>query len=192
MNESKSRKHAKAGDRSVLRGSQAEPPIKPRAIEPDDLLRDAALNWLAHDGLWFRAVEERYGMEAAIELDKIAWASFTVIEAKRIMKRAGLEPGGGIPALVAALGSRLYARINDQEVTEVSATRCVLRMKSCRVQEARRRQGLDSFPCKPVGAVEYAGFARTVDDRIKTACLSCPPDAKSPDAWCVWEFTIEE
>ena len=36
---------------------------------PDDLskeelfgwLKDAALNWLAHDGLWFRAAEERFG-----------------------------------------------------------------------------------------------------------------------------------
>ncbi len=37
------------------------------------LLHDAALNWLAHDGLWFRAVEDKYGLDAAVELDKAAW-----------------------------------------------------------------------------------------------------------------------
>jgi hypothetical protein len=162
------------------------------SISSDDLLRDAALNWLAHHGLWFRAVEDRFGMAAAIELDKVVWSSFTVIEAKRIMKRLGVEPGGGIPALVRALGFRLYARVNEQEVSEVSDTHCVFRMKACRVQEARRRQGLDDFPCKPVGIVEYSGFARTIDPRIRTTCLSCPPDSKPSDAWCVWEFTITE
>jgi hypothetical protein len=156
-----------------------------------DLLRDGALNWLAHDGLWFRAVEGRFGLEAAIDLDKEAWESFTAIEAKRIMKRLGIPAGGGIPALVRALRFRLYARINDQEVVEESATHCVFRMKTCRVQEARRRQGLADFPCKPVGLVEYSGFARTIDERIETRCLSCPPDPKPDEAWCVWEFRLK-
>jgi hypothetical protein len=157
-----------------------------------ELLRDGALNWLAHDGLWFRAAEDRYGMEAAMDLDREAWRSFTVIEAKRIMKRLGLVPGGGIPALVRALAFRLYARINEQEVVEESATHCVFRMKFCRVQEARKRQGLADFPCKSVGIVEYSGFARTIDERIETRCLACPPDPKPPDAWCVWEFRLKE
>ena len=157
-----------------------------------DLLHDGALNWLAHDGLWFRAAEERFGMEAAMDLDREAWKSFTVIEAKRIMKRLAMAPGGGIPALIRALGYRLYARVNVQEVVEQSATHCVFRMTSCRVQEARRRQGLADFPCKSIGIVEYSGFARTIDERIETTCLSCPPDPKPDDAWCVWEFRLND
>ncbi len=155
------------------------------------LLRDGALNWLAHDGLWFRAVEDRFGIEVAVELDKVTWASFTVIEAKRIMKRLGIGRGGGIPALIRALGYRLYARINEQEVTEENDDRCVFRMKTCRVQEARRGQDLEDFPCKAVGLIEYGGFAKTIDERIETNCLSCPPDPKSLDAWCIWEFTLK-
>ena len=110
--------------------------------ELQDLLTDAAKNWLAHDGLWFRAVEDAFGLEAAIELDKKAWEKFTVLEAKRIMKRLDIEPGGGIPALIQALNFRLYAHINVQETAEVSEDRCVFRMNRCRVQEARARQGL--------------------------------------------------
>jgi hypothetical protein len=156
-----------------------------------ELLRDGALNWLAHDGLWFRAVEDRFGIETAMDLDREAWRSFTVIEAKRIMKRLGMAPGGGIPALVRALGYRLYARINEQEVVEEGPTHCVFRMKTCRVQDARKKQGLADFPCKSVGIVEYGEFARTIDERIETACLSCPPDPKPADAWCVWEFRLK-
>jgi hypothetical protein len=153
-------------------------------------LRDGALNWLAHDGLWFRAAEERFGMGAAMDLDREAWRGFSAIEAKRIMKRLGMAPGGGIPALVRALDFRLYARINEQEVVEVGQDHCVFQMKACRVQEARKRQGLADFPCKSVGIVEYDVFARTIDERIETRCLSCPPDPKPAEAWCVWEFRL--
>jgi len=159
--------------------------------ELQELLADASKNWLAHDGLWFRAVEEKFGIEAAMELDRKAWEKFTVIEAERIMKRLGIERGGGIPSLVQALNFRLYAHINVQEVKEMSETRCVFRMNSCRVQEARKRQGLPDFPCKSVGIVEYSGFAKTIDPRIKTKCLTCPPDPHPPDVWCAWEFSLE-
>jgi hypothetical protein len=156
------------------------------------LLRDAAVNWLAHDGLWFRAVEDTFGLEAAMKLDGMAWEKFTVIEAKRIMKRIGLPEGGGLPALVEALKFRLYAYINVQETIEVGPDRIVFRMLDCRVQSARERQDLASFPCKPIGIIEYGGFARTIDPRIETRCLNCPPDPKTAGAWCAWEFTIPD
>ncbi|HEA64664.1 MAG TPA: hypothetical protein ENI02_00770 [Candidatus Aminicenantes bacterium] len=155
------------------------------------LLEDASKNWLMHDGLWFRAVEDKFGIEAAMELDRKAWEKFTVIEAKRIMDRLGIEPGGGIPALAQTLKFRLYAHINVQEIKEISDTHCVFRMNSCRVQEARKRQGLPDFPCKSVGVIEYSGFAKTIDPRIKTTCLVWPPDPHPSNVWCAWEFHLE-
>ncbi len=158
--------------------------------ELHDLLVDAAKNWLAHDGLWFLAAEEKYGMPAAIELDREAWRKFTVVEAKRIMKRLGMEPGGGIPALITALDYRLYAYINIQSVEAVSANRCIFKMNNCRVQAARKMKNLPDFPCKSVGIVEYRYFAQTIDPQIKTKCLTCPPDDHPDDYYCAWEFTI--
>ena len=158
--------------------------------EFQELLIDAAKNWLAHDGLWFRAVEEKFGMEAAMELDKKTWEKFTVIEAKRIMKRLNMPTGGGIQALIQALKFRLYAFINVQEILEASENRFVFRMNRCRVQEARQRQGLPDFPCKSIGIVEYSGFASTIDPRIQTRCITCPPDPHPLNVWCAWEFFI--
>lgn len=164
-----------------------------RSMDKEELVRllmDDAKNWLAHDGLWFQAIEASHGMEAAIAADRAAWEGFTVIECRRIMERLGLAPGGGIPALAECLRHRLYARLNTHEVTEVSDTRLVLVMRDCRVQAARKRRGLPDFPCKNVGLVEYAGFARTVDPRLATRCVACPPDAHPEDRWCTWEFTL--
>jgi hypothetical protein len=164
-----------------------------RALDKEALVRivlDDAKNWLAHDGLWFQAIEKTHGMDVAIEADRAAWEKFTVVEARRIMERLGLRPGGGIPALLECLQHRLYARLNIQEATEVTATRAVFTMRDCRVQSARKRKGLPDFPCKSVGIVEYTEFARTVDPRIRTRCLACPPDAHPDDSWCSWEFTM--
>jgi hypothetical protein len=156
-----------------------------------ELLVDAAKNWLAHDGVWFQAVEKRFGIDAAIEYDADGWERFTVIEAQRIMKRHSIPQNGGIPALIKALQYRLYAYLNVQEIIEVTDTRCVFRMNNCRVQAVRKRKGLPDFPCKPVGLVEYSNFAKTIDSRIETHCIACPPDDHPQEYWCAWEFTLK-
>ncbi len=166
-----------------------------RSLDKEALVRiamDDAKSWLAHDGLWFQAVERAHGMEAAIDADRAAWQRFTVLEATRIMERLGMRPGGGIPALLEALRHRLYARLNTQEATEVGEKRAVFVMRDCRVQAARKRKGLPDFPCKSVGVVEYAEFARTIDPRIRTRCIACPPDEHPDDRWCAWEFTLAD
>ncbi len=155
------------------------------------IIIDDAKNWLAHDGVWFQAVEKRFGMDVAVDVDTEAWRYFTVIEVKRIMERLGMKQGGGIPALVECLKHRFYARINLQDVIEQSDTRVVFRMLDCRVQSARKRKGLDDHPCKSVGIVEYSEFAKAIDPRIRTNCLACPPDPHPENFWCAWEFTLE-
>ena len=162
-------------------------------LSREELIRiivDDAKNWLAHDGLWFQAVEKEHGMEAAMDADREAWRRFTVVEAQRIMARLGIEPGGGIEALVECLKHRLYARLNKQRILEVSEESAVFQMVDCRVQSARKRKGLPDFPCKSVGIVEYSEFARTIDPRIETRCLACPPDEHPEEYWCAWEFSL--
>ena len=146
-----------------------------------------AKNWLAHDGCWFLAAEEKFGMETAIELDTRAWACFSPLEARRIMQAFGIAEGGRLEALEKALSYRLYAAINRQAAERVDANTLRFRMVECRVQQARQRKGLPPFPCKSVGLVEYAQFARAVDPGLETTCVHAPPDAVT-DSFCEWEF----
>jgi SAM-dependent methyltransferase len=149
-----------------------------------------AKNWLAHDGCWFLAAEERYGMQTAIELDAASWRRFAAAEARRIMEAFSIPAGGGLDALQRALTRRMYSFINPYRVERAGDGSVLLfAMESCRVQEARRRKGLPDFPCRPVGQVEFETFARTVDERITTTCVSCPPD-KDADGHCRWEFRV--
>jgi hypothetical protein len=171
-------------DREILRKLDKEALI--------DLLEDSAKNWLAHDGLWFQAVENEYDISAAIKMDKIAWRYFTQVEAKRIMRRSGTEQGGGIDALERALQFRLYARLNEQALHRLDETTLRYEMTNCRVQSARKRKNLDPFPCKPVGIIEYAYFAYTIDPRIRTSIIACPPDEHDRDFYCAWLFKLED
>lgn len=147
-------------------------------------------NWLAHDGCWFLAAEEKYGIDTAIELDKKSWERFTIVEAKRIMDEFGIKEGGGLDALEKALEYRLYATVNVQS-SERKGDKLIFKMVDCRVQSARKRKGLTPFPCSSVGVIEYSLFAKTIDPRIKTKCISCPPEKTTDDFWCGWEFYLD-
>ena len=153
------------------------------------LVQVYAQNWLAHDGCWFLAAEERFGMDIAMDLDAKSWERFAVAEARRIMKAFDIAPNGGLKALEKALQYRLYAAINRQEIEWVDDHTMIFRMLECRVQKIRRRKQLPDFPCKPVGTVEFSQFARTVDPRIETRCIACPPDPVR-DHYCGWEFRL--
>jgi len=155
------------------------------------LLQNFAKNWLAHDGLWFQAVEKAHGLDEAMALDGDAWHRFSPVEAKRIKSFLALPDKGGLEALETALRFRMYAVLNKQQ-SEFRDGRLRFYMNDCRVQRARKRKGLPDFPCKEVGKVEYSRFATTIDPRIKTRCIACPPDDHPETYYCGWEFWVED
>ena len=149
-------------------------------------------NWLAHDGLWFLAVESEFGLDKAIQIDIKAWEGFTRVEARRLMKFLGLPKGGGLEAVKKALRYRLAANVNHYEILDLPDGSFTFQMCGCRVQDARKRKGMAAFHCKPVGMVEYTGFAQIIDPRVRVECLRCPPDEMSDGRWCTWRFSLEE
>ena len=102
----------------------------------------------------------------------------------------GMPEQAGLEGLKKALQFRLYAFINKQSFGEETPNSFVFRMNECRVQMARKRKGLEDYPCKSGGMVEYTTFARAIDSRIKTECISCPPDPHPEEYFCAWRFYI--
>lgn len=154
------------------------------------LLDGFCANWLANDGVWFQAVEFKDGMNDAKRCNDSCWTRYSPFEAERIKKILNLPENGGIPALQKALAFRMYALINEQSVEKVDDACIIFRMNKCRVQAARKRRGLEDYPCKSVGLVEYPYFASAIDKRIQTECIGCPPDPH-PEGWfCAWKFTL--
>ena len=164
--------------------------MKPVQEDVSQSLTDAAKNWVAMDGLWFQAVEQAYGMDAALAMDRMVWEQFAVIEAQRIKERLALPEKGGLDALEIALNNRLVSLLNELEIIRPEEKTLIITLKTCRVQAARERKGLPLFPCRSIGLVEFPVFARSIDTRIMTTCLSCPPETLPGTPYCSWKFTL--
>jgi len=82
------------------------------------LIEIYAKNWLAMDGVWFQSIEDKFGMQEAIEHDENAWRRFTVIEANRIKEFLKLPEQAGLKGLAKALKYRMYANINEDAGAE--------------------------------------------------------------------------
>ncbi|MFH1985792.1 MAG: DUF6125 family protein [Pseudomonadota bacterium] len=157
----------------------------------DRLIDALAVNWLANDGVWFQAVEFDSGMNEAKRCNDSCWAHFSPVEARAIKRFLGLSERPGLEGLKHALQFRIYARINTQSIVDEGPHAFVFQMNQCRVQATRQRKGLDDYPCKSAGLVEYTYFARAVDPRIVTQCVACPPDAHPEEWFCAWRFSMK-
>ncbi|MHC4598111.1 MAG: DUF6125 family protein [Planctomycetota bacterium] len=176
----------------AMRGDVPEPLLALPGEALSALKESAAKNWLANDGIWFQAVEFQRSMDDAKRCNDSCWAQFSPFEAWSIKRLLGLPARAGLQGLKRALRYRLYATINRQSVDEETPASFVFRMNDCRVQAARKRKGLEDYPCKSGGMAEYPTFAETIDPRIRTECVGCPPDEHPEDWYCAWRFSIEE
>ena len=154
-----------------------------------DLIGLYSKNWLAMDGVWFQSVENELGMAEAMKHDKNAWSRFTKIEAQRIKEFLKLEDNSGIDGLKQALSLRFYANINQDEFI-IQGNEMIYRVVECRVQNARRKKGMQFHPCKPVGVIEYTEFAKVIDDRFECEAISCYPDIADDSCCCSWKFIL--
>ena len=155
-----------------------------------NLIEIYSKNWIAMYGVWFQSVERKFGMDEAMFHDAEAWKIFTVIEAGRIKQFLNLPEYAGLEGLKKALSYRFYANINENKIIEDKNT-LIYQAVRCRVQEARKRKGMEYHPCKSVGIIEYSEFARTIDARIECECLSCFPDINDDSCCCSWKFTLK-
>ena len=65
-------------------------PITPFPFDPAAAVRFVDACWFSHDGQWFLKVKDRFGLEAAMELNEAAVHAMGKIEARRIRELTGI------------------------------------------------------------------------------------------------------
>ena len=148
-------------------------------------------NWLTVDGLWFQLVEDKYGLEAALDLDLKMWQRVALIEARRIKNDMGIERGG-VKGVLKALRFMSFDPSMPFEYSIEESGEGYMWVPNCRPQEGRMRTGRGEFPCKPMGFACYGTLAKTIDPGVKVECVFCPPDKHPSDIWCKWRLTSNE
>lgn len=157
-----------------------------------ELLEITAKDLMALDGTWFQSLEREQGMDTAMEHDRNAWKRFVPSEARRLKALLGLADGCGLEGLAKALPYRCTSLANEWEMVWEEGGALVFRITNCRVQNARKRKGMEFHPCKSVGILEYGEFAQALDERIRCECVSCFPDVTDETCNCAWRFWVAE
>lgn len=154
------------------------------------LIADLAKTWVTGDGLWFQAIESPYGMETAKSVNDSCWSIFARLEAYKIKSFLSVEGADSLDALEQALKLRIYSSINAHSAERDKDGNLLFYMTECRVQSARRRKGMEAYPCKSAGIIEYTEFALGIDPNIVTECVYCPPDRVPDQQFCAWKFSL--
>ena len=142
------------------------------------------------DGLYFLGIEEKFGTEAAAEIDAGVWQVMAKIEAKSLRRMFQVSENTDISTIMNLLQKSSWALDQSFKTVETSDNKAVLTIDRCRTQEARLRKGLGEFPCKRVRFGYLKNFAKTLNPNVEVNCIVCPPDKHPPDLWCRWEFKL--
>jgi hypothetical protein len=147
-------------------------------------------NLWAVDGLYYLGIEEKFGTEAATDIDRKVWEVMGKIESRRIKELFDIKKND-IPSLLKALSySGWCLDLEDKEII-VENSRAIIRNVKCRVQNTRLKKGLVEFGCKPVRFSFLKSFTKEFNPDIQVKCNVCPPDKHPENLWCEWEFTLK-
>jgi hypothetical protein len=137
------------------------------------------------DGLYFIGIEERFGTEAATDIDRKVWEIMGKIEARRITGILQIS-GNDIQTVMKALRLTGWALDLEYKEIEVMKHKAVIRNRNCRVQQTRLKKELEEFPCKSVRWAFLRSFVKELNPALEVRCEICPPDDHPDDLWCEW------
>ena len=161
---------------------------------PKDKIADFILlhlrNMWAVDGLYYLGIEEKWGTQAATEIDRKVWEIMGKIEARRLKELLGIKEND-IPSLMQALRYSGWTLDLEDKIIIIKKNKGIIRNVKCRVQNTRLKKGLPEFGCKPVRWSFLKSFAKEFNSEIEVKCNVCPPDKHPDDLWCEWEFTLK-
>lgn len=147
-------------------------------------------NMWAVDGLYYLGIEERFGTEAATEIDAFVWKVMGKIEARRL--KSLLELGDDLDSMIKGLKFSGWTMDLEDKEWDMMDDKVLLKNVKCRIQETRIKDGLEVFPCKKVRFGFLKAFAKVFNEKIEVSCYQCPPDELEDGRWCQWEFRIKE
>ncbi|RLI74147.1 hypothetical protein DRO97_06300 [Archaeoglobales archaeon] len=156
--------------------------------EKDEYISFLLRQYRLVDALWFLAVEDKFGLDIAVELNEKIWEDIGRRAAREMKRRFKIEEG--LKGFVKAIRYFPWSIIVGYEIEEKD-DKVTIKVPHCPPQEARLKMGRKEYPCKEMHMKEFKSFAAEIDGKIEVKCLFAPPD-KHKDYWCMWEFVISD
>ncbi len=136
-------------------------------LDPKTLLDLAIYAFLRLDGAWFLASAEKFGVEAATELDVMAWESFSERLGRKIATTLKLV--GDFQAEFATVMKIQNTIMNMKaEILFVNATRAGFRVVDCEVWKmVSKKWTSETAPCYKVTAASIRGLLKGAFPNLK-------------------------
>ena len=154
-----------------------------------DLLLFNIKNLWRVDGLYFLGIEERFGVQAATDIDVKSWDYLAEIESKYLKQMFSLEPN--LEGLAKALRFTSWALDHPSKEIEIKDEALIFRITDCHTQKTRKEKDLPQFSCKNVRFNYLKIFVENFSQNIDVCCSICPPDEHPENIWCEWRFTMK-
>ncbi len=145
----------------------------------------------AMDGLWFLAVEEKFGNAEAISLDKKVWEKYIHVLVKRIRNMLGITTEG-IKDIRKIIEIDPLFLTNDYEISEPSDNSMLLVINRCSVLEAMEKAGREKFVCEFTTGLYFKNLAKEINPKIVVHPLKLPPRESTEDICCKWLFQLQD
>ena len=147
-------------------------------IDPKELRELLLKCWMTHDGMWFNHCRLELGMAVANRLNKAANRSLAAIEAKRVMKAAGLEAVRSFEDLAALFEAMNQTVVGDFmgfafSLGPENTLHCAMEGK-CFALEGMRKMGVESeYECGIFNRVEGWFDALGLSWEVTPRILGC-------------------
>ncbi|MCW7077200.1 MAG: DUF6125 family protein [Candidatus Syntrophoarchaeum sp.] len=152
--------------------------------ELEALMNTFAWFWGNSHQRWRAAIEEIYGLDAALAIELKIMGAVGRSHAKQLKKILGDEKGiSGFMKLFEFVPENFLEHF---EIVKLDESEAIFRNRSCSAQRARLNKGLPEYPCKEAGIVYFEAFADEVDPVLKVSAITAPPDPHPDDCWCEW------
>ncbi|VUT27660.1 MAG: hypothetical protein SYNGOMJ08_00209 [Candidatus Syntrophoarchaeum sp. GoM_oil] len=164
--------------------------VERTAEELEALMNTFAWFWGNLHQRWRAAIEEVYGLDAALSIELKIMGSVGRTHAKQLKKVFDAEKSiSGFMKLFEFVPENFLEHF---EIVKLDEEEVIFRNPSCSAQKARLKKKLPEYPCKEAGLVYFNAFASELDPRLKVSVITAPPDDHPDDCWCEWRVYLEK
>lgn len=147
-------------------------------LQGEELVKWLREAYFTLDGLWFLALEERLGLEGAVEVDVEVWRRFAHVMARRVAKRLGVEAS---KAEEVAASLRVLFDVEGWEVS-FKPSEASFQVERCPWWDYLSRVGrlhVAEYVCPKVCEVIFSSWATALNPRARLHFTFSPPRCRA-------------